>query len=69
MRAPCGATPPDPRGGAVYVVSYVNTAGETATALRRTRVSTRRLAQNSTDRGGNPLVHRAELPSWQEAEL
>ncbi len=31
------AVPPNPRGGAVYVVSYVNTAGETASALRRTR--------------------------------
>ncbi len=66
MRAPCGATPPDPRGGAVYVVSYVNTAGETVTLLRRTRAAALRLAREVADRGGSPRVHRAQLARCDE---
>ncbi len=58
--------PPNPRGGAVYVVSHVNIAGETVTLLRRTRPAALRLAREIADRGGNAQVHRAGISRWEE---
>ncbi len=69
MRAPCGARPPDPRLGPVHLVSYVDARGQTVTVLRRTRAGALRLAQEITDGGGRPRMHRADLSHWQEEEL
>ncbi len=68
MRTPCGATPPDPRLAPVFLVSYVDSRGQTVAVLRRTRPAALRLAQEITDRGGSPRVHRAELARCEEVE-
>ncbi len=69
MRTPCGATPPDPRLAPVFLVSYVDSRGQTVTLLRRTRAAALRLAREVTDRGGSPIVHRAELASCDEVGM
>ncbi len=69
MRGVDAALPPNPRGGRVYAVSYVDISGQTVSLLRRTRPAALRLAREVADRGGSPRVHRAELPSWSEEEL
>ncbi len=50
----------------MHLVSYVDSRGQTVTVLRRTRAGALRLAQEITDRGGRPRVHRAELTRCEE---
>ncbi len=65
VRTPSAPVPPPPRLAPVHLVSYVDSRGQAVTVLR-TRAGALRLAQEITDRGGRPRVHRAELTRCEE---
>ncbi len=61
--------PPTPRLAPIYLVTYVDTRGQTVTQLGRTRTRAQRLAREIAERGGSPAVYRAELACCDEVQL
>jgi hypothetical protein len=65
---PGSGRPPDPVGGWLHRVAYVQANGETYSRLFRMESHARDFATRVRDLGGEPRHHKTRIGQWIEVE-
>jgi hypothetical protein len=67
--SPSWGVPPDPVGGWLHRVAYVQANGVTHSRFFRQETAARRFAARVLEEGGEPRHHKTRLDRWTEVDV